>query len=765
MTAVGAAPNSNGSSERTIPTYPQFREGDVDVRSIFSDLCAAGAVFVPLRREGKAKVVASEKCGCDLPNAFARAGHQPGCRVVYADANVMSAESAMLLYSQSTPDRPLLGLVPASLGLFAFDVDASIEGEYPTVGDINAGSFMVRCFMGRSSDGRVTTLKGGSHLYFNASNVGGEWQSNKKLVAKLFVSGDGLPDVSGSVTARIDTRNANGYVAIYNIYPIYDAWSADAVRFPALREWDFFRPQRAAALFQPMPDGCSRHDFVRNATLRDYYEGALDGSGVWKDAWTLAFPADADRVGEVDRAWDKAPNYCEGRGIRVRAFESWRTGVSEGRASSKVARAASDALGCVLDHGADAESRVAVMLDMLPDLAYMDDRYYTLDGVIWESHDRPWEEVRGMMARRGVCRHCEYGLINAVMTDVRRAGRGVRTNRWVTFFRDGEVVCVDPSGGEGIGRLRVAKAEDRLRFRPRFDLSGPMPEGDPALVRESWKDTWHRDEDDCQWVRRMLSRALNEPQKQGWMVSAFSDAGKDTFQDSFAKGLPEDAYEEMAGADVESYAAEDLMRAAFVVLDDAQEIEPKGFGMALSRAGGGQGRVRSMHRSKSSRASESTALLFCEGMGMSYGRRFAKGGGWSNRVAHWVVGKPDGFAKDPRFKRRMESDENVRHLWLWIISGSSSEEPELMAEPSAMRADRERVWQSIKSGDPVLDEDERVVPLEGEPPHVSSVSEMTRNPAPTLPDRPPAAPTGFACDCDDPCRNDECGCDACIERS
>ena len=599
-----------------------------------SDLYHLGAHFI--RLDDDKRPIGYKSCEC--PN-LARVtqkglkGHLPLCRSWLAHR---------LSGLQADQWEGLIGIIPGSIGLMAVDIDG-VDHKAPSPSELIGARIAWQSHLGAPPVGFQQTRSGGRHDLYRTSNA----DKVGNLAWKIEYQGD---RVCGG-----EVRGSRGYIVVWDIDALHEAaFSED--RVIAWPKWSVNALSRyaAAAALPRFKDG-GRHEHMIAGIASDVSTGALTSP----DAWYLAAELSGfdralqDGGKEIRQAWDSA--------VRKYGQGEWEGGRE---------RSASIITTCPLPHG-DAGASIEQAVDLLRDrLRYIDDRFKMTSGVIpvWRNAGRA--QQKGHLQAAGICSKCIRDIGEAILNEIEHQGDEVRSVRSVTFLQDGKVVKVGK--GHGLARLQEARFDDLLRWRPRIDLSGPGWDDDEPMLVGAMRTIWGLGEHEVDWLRRWLSRSLDAPQRRGPFILGRSGIGKSLFQAVMMHGMPYGSVEVMSGKRVDRYASEDLMKAIFVFMDDAQNIGDDGWDMAQSTSGGMPGRVRAMQKSDPTMLSESSLAVMGEGAYMEFDRRFRRGTGWDNRVAYLLALGDRPTGQGP-WARMISSEEEVRRMMRWMLAGDNDD--------------------------------------------------------------------------------------------
>ena len=332
---------------------------------------------------------------------------------------------------------------------------------------------------------------------------------------------------------------------------------------------------------------------------------------------------------------------------------------------------------CNLDHESDIPIPSQLAEAVKDRLRYVDDAFhYSLDNIpVWQPTNTRAHHINGILQAARICPDCRR-RINEALLVIEARDRNLSLQRHATFYVDGEVWCVQPCVGAGIGRLRPAEYADLLRFEPQIAI--PRPGGDewrydePVIVTEIMRKSWCQGGRNVDWVRRFLSRALDGPQRRYPFVLGYPSTGKNVFQEALAQALPDKSTQTISGRVMERYVTHLLMTSILVFADDAQNIPDEGWDIMQPLAGMARGVRRGMHMLDSSKPSESSLMLFAEASWMRFTNKFIRGKGWDHRIAYLLNEFPgDDHEADDRFATRLLTSDNIAHLAQWIITGDN----------------------------------------------------------------------------------------------
>ena len=579
------------------------------------------------------------KCRCDqLANT-----REPGLKGHGKDCNSWLANPM----SADDIDRwdGLVGLIPATVGLMAIDIDSGIKDTAPSKEELIAARVAWQSLLGIAPRGFQGTQSGGRHDLYGMQKAGAIGNRSWVMAGR-----DDLERLCGG-----DVRAGRGYIVLWGpaqVLKAMDTPGGSAV-WQKTTDKDLARFAGAAGLAF-IPNG-QMHDYIVKMIASDCKSGAMPNPDPWILAAKLTgFAADGG-IEEVRKAWDTAKSkYGQG------AEADWTPNITS---------------ICPLPHG-DNIRAIEVAADMLRHrLRWLDDRFMiaSKEEPIWIPSDL--RAQRGVAQSIGVCRECMQSIFDGVLLKISERDRRLETARDATFWLDGEIVRI----GKGRGRDRIRKAyhDDLLRWEPRSDLSGGPGEDEPMIVSGGMRTLWQLDDGEIAWMQSWMSRSLDGPQRRGPFIVGRSSIGKSVLQSAVLKGMPYGSVEIMSGKDVDRYAGEDLMKAIFVFMDDAQLIPDDGWAMAQARSGGAASRVRAMKKSDPSRRSESSLGVIAEGPYMGFDERFKRRHGWDNRLAY-LFAQGDQDAWGASWMDMILSDEQVRILMWWIINGDNDTSDFLM---------------------------------------------------------------------------------------
>ena len=599
------------------------------------DLYQLGAHFI--RLDDDKRPIGYRNCECPKLASVAQKGlkhHEPGCRSWLAQR--LDAEAA-------SSWEGLIGIIPGSIGLMAVDIDGSNHSK-ADISELQAARIVWQSRLGVAPVGSQRTRSGGMHDLYRVSNA----DKVGNFAWKIEYQDDRI--CGGEV------RGTRGYIVVWD----WDALHEAAFSEGGDCEWPRFSPSElsryAAVAALPRHKEGGRHEHMIAGIASDVSTGALTSP----DAWYLAAEvcgfdrALLDGGKEIRQAWDSA--------VRKYGQGEWSGGRS---------RAASMITTCPLPHGDVGESIEQAVELLRTRLRYIDGDFKVTDGILPRWRKADWHSRRGAMQSVGICDKCMRSVGEAILYMIHNRDGQTRSSRAVTFWMDGRLVKVGK--GHGLSRLHEAKFDDLLRWEPQIDLIGPGDddEEEPMIV-SAMRSIWGLLDEEVDWLRRWLSRALDSPQRRGPFIAGRSGIGKSLFQSVMVSGMPYGSVEVMSGKRVDRYAGEDLMKAIFVFMDDAQNIGDDGWDMAQSTSGGMPGRVRAMQKSDPTAPSESSLAIMGEGAYMVFGRRFGRGTGWDNRVAY-LLALGDKEAGEGPWARMISSEEQVRRTMRWILSGDNSD--------------------------------------------------------------------------------------------
>ena len=317
------------------------------------------------------------------------------------------------------------------------------------------------------------------------------------------------------------------------------------------------------------------------------------------------------------------------------------------------------------------------------ELRYLNDEMHYTNGIpVWKPAGT--KVIVGVMANAGACYDCRKERTEQVILAIERRDRGKELNRFATFWvpddhtQELEVWRV----GEGAARARFKPAtpDDHLRFMPRITLPHPdSVEWDrirktlPEIVQTELCHAQGMPPEDVAWIQRLFSRALDAPQRQGFLIAGWPHTGKSTLYKAVYKGMPKGAVQGIHGKNFDRYVGEKLMRAVFLFAEDAHNIKDDGWDTAQSLSGGNPAAVRGMRLLDDTEESQSTLLMLSEARFTKFKARNQKGTGWDDRLAYIVNPKPDeAHRQNPKVAERLLSPENVQALMMWMIDGLNS---------------------------------------------------------------------------------------------
>lgn len=645
----------------------------VGTSASISDLAALGAHFVRLRDKvpsGYGKCVK----GCNKPPG---ASHAEGCRSWKA-VNLPASEALMLA------SEGRLGLVPASVGLYAVDVDAheGSERRALTEGEVNAARVLWRMLFDGRESGVQRTASGGAHLLFRVKagkSAQVSWQCRVDRKSPVLVEGD--------------TRHDRGYIAVYDVDAVAGAAcdnDASELSLPSNPKSDLGRYARAAGLCVE-PSG-NRHNYMVSGVMKDVMSSAIDEPEAWLTASELCW-SDDDALKQVRDAWQSAVD------------KAGPPDASGWRQSS--APAGAGAL-CAVDHGLESRERVASACALVGDLRVFDGDLHVLDGDgVWIASDDARSDVRGRLFEAGVCHQCLNGLTAGVHLRMKMAGREVKSELPASFLIDGRVHVVDTLGrtAERMGfddvlplhRIREVEPSDLCIYRPTFDIGAyrEVRSSTPSLAEDVLlAQSFGMHECCIGWLLRWMSRACESPEKLSPFVLADTNAGKGTFSSMFDAVLSENAVLSFGGEEADMYLGEDFQMSVFVVGDEVQDTRDQGWSMMKVRTGGGRAVKRGMRRKGPSRRSRASLIVMAERGNMTFHGRFK--GGWDrSRFAYFVAPFANKLGYADRM--RLQSADALSHFWWRVLTSDSEPSPDNLRECGHMRRSRDAVGAALSS--------------------------------------------------------------------
>ena len=513
----------------------------------------------------------------------------------------------------------LIGIVPASVGLIAVDADGpkSSNGKQPlTTPQKHATGVAWTELLGVREAGSAITRSGGLHMFWQLEHPQDVHQPNWEVMS------DGKRIVGG------ETRGNRGYVVVWDIAAIHQAatrntrkalWSTDYNDTKRLSA-QLSRAGRAAAWCAEAPG--THHNTMVEGVAKDVSSGALMDASAWQDA--------AERIGwdgagkEVDDAWNGAVDK-----YGLAPYDDWNPRSTAWRKSRKDADRYEAAVRCALRHGDDESVGEQVLALLDGQMRWFDNRLFSANGALWYPEDRL--DLQGLIADIGICRFCANGAWSATWRRLKNAGRNITSKRPAPFLSNGQVVRIDT------GEIRVMTKEDLCVWMPTIDIGAAppyMPNGLSELEQKLFIETWGLDKADCDEFMGFLARGLTASQRQAVLILADPDAGKSTMLEALSRMLSDEAVLAVGGEELDRYYGALASTACFVVVDEAQDMEPKAYKMLKVRTGAGRAAQRAMHQAEGSRQSRSTLLMAAERKRFKFGAHMR--GGWMSRLKVFV---------------------------------------------------------------------------------------------------------------------------------
>lgn len=301
---------------------------------------------------------------------------------------------------------------------------------------------------------------------------------------------------------------------------------------------------------------------------------------------------------------------------------------------------------CALDHDADGIERVRDALRLLSGrVDHFDGALHLLgEDNVWTRSDSELTDLRGAMSELDLCWQCVNGVGNAVRTRLAERGVGQESVLPVAFLRSGVPV---------VDMLPVAP-EHRCTWRPTEELGAPPA----SVVRLSALEelvlvgALGLEECCCRLLLSWARRALACSQRQVPVVLAEPGAGKSTLIDALTWAVPRDAVTDVTGSMPDRYSGARMQLSAFVMVDEAQDLDKAGFSALKGVVGGGRRMLRAMRHVGPSRASRASVLLAAERDAMTFGRHWE--GGWMDRARFFVGGQRPGLTREGREEVRSD---------------------------------------------------------------------------------------------------------------
>ena len=129
--------------------------------------------------------------------------------------------------------------------------------------------------------------------------------------------------------------------------------------------------------------------------------------------------------------------------------------------------------------------------------------------------------------------------------------------------------------------------EDRAVWKPLDDLGDPPPSvtGLSAMEELILIDAFGLDRCCCEGLIGWAHRGADESQREVPVILGEPGSGKTTMIDALSWGIPPQSVYGVMGQTPDKFASEKIMLAAFVFVDEAQDLKTEGFSVLKGATG------------------------------------------------------------------------------------------------------------------------------------------------------------------------------------
>ena len=637
-------------------------EEEAEVTSAFQALVwmqERGARFVPLKSDGS-KVLAGASCTCGVKPAPS-GNHAASCQSPYALG--LTEGHARSLLEEHTRQSPRIGLVPSTAGLFVVDVDGA-DGKKARDDELAVAVFAWSQHF-RADPEAVTLTQGkGYHLVYRTGKLTPPKQAAWSLKAVVSKGEDPV------VIAQGDIRYDAGYGVAYDIHALAKAMSArEPEHTPSFVNDDLYRTQRAAALLSAKVEG--KHEYAMRAMTADYRDGAIISNGWWLKAFEMVRPGRDD----VERGWKDVLKQADAEGFEPPPLGDWRRNSGRRRAAREDRRDAI-AESCSFPHDADPVGDADVAWGLASDkLTHFDGQLHIRDGQTHYPARR--DDVTALLHDDlNACWNHATRMTSIIMARALRAGRNAISPNYRTVLVDGKVFVITPrSVATERRRGRPPEFVEDLMFEampgdmvvatPEFDI-GPKPDDirQIATIISEFGAVAGIREEEMLVMQQYLGTALGDSLKDVLVILAEPDTGKSIIPTALSMAFGQDCVYATGGASVDIYASGRMLRAGFVIAEEAQDIKGAGWAAMKNKTGGNTDTDRMMGVSGRTIPSRASFVMIAERRRMNFKPKgFDFKGGWLKRFVP-IVGEshPDSDGMPWRTRERLLTPQNIREL-------------------------------------------------------------------------------------------------------